>query len=296
MAFKVYSGANIAKTYLGGNRTSNNGDFTPLPPIVNPGLLFSLKYWLDPVVNTVATNGSDQVTSISNSGALGGGFSFYPGTSTFDPATKANFVGGTGNTKYYRFAGGQSDSMYTAWRSLKNDGITANTIISISRIVTTGYGQWSVSWTSDPAVSTGFVPGVRHPKNRNDNTLDMTIQSSGGSDVITPDSSLGSYTVGASNYTMFAATCTDGDWVNETDSIKFQTKINNQTSTSQSNPYAYTSYYPTFVIHQAGDLDPGNDVGTDEYAAVMVFDEVLDEETISGIYRYYSETRGYSIE
>lgn len=295
MAFKVYSGTDIAKTYLGGNRTSNNGIFDI--PIIDPSTISSLQYWLDPVKNTVVASGDDTITSISNSGNAGGGFTWYPGTAPFNNAKKANFLKGTGSTQYYRFDCLNTQSVRIAYKSLKNDGITANTVISISKIIQAGSGQWSVSWTSDPAVSSGFVPGVRHPKSNTDNTLDMTIQTSGGSDVITPDSSLGSYTVGASNYTMFAATCTDGDWVNETDSIKFQTKPKNQTSTSQSNPYTYTSYYPIFMIHQSGDsLSPGTQQGIDDYAAVMVFDEVLDEETISGIYRYYSETRGYSID
>lgn len=293
MALKVYSGGNLSKSYLGSNVTTNQGVFYP---IVNPSSISSLQYWFDPVENTVATNGSDQVLSISNSGNAGGNFSFYPGTATGDPATKTNFVKGTGNTKYYRFVGNGDDSMYTAWRSMRNDAITAQTVISISRIVTTGYGQWGISWTADSAVTVGSVQAIRHPKNRTDNTLDMTIETSGGTDVITPDSSLGTYTVGGSDFTMFAATCTNGDWANQTNSIKFQTNLANNTSTSQSNPYTNpANYYPIFTIHQANGLSPGLDLGTDEYAAVMVFDEVLDEETIGGIYRYYKETRGYSI-
>ena len=293
MAYRVYSGTDLSKSYLGSNRTSNNGK---LYPVINPSSISSLQYWFDPVENTVTTNGSDQVLSISNSGNAGGSFGFYPGTATFDPATKSNFVKGTGDTQYYRFVGNGNDSMYTVWKSLKDNSLTAQTVISISRRVTVGYGVWSVSWTADPEVSVGQTLGIVHPKTRGATTLDMNLDTSGGGNIITPDSSLGSYTVGGSDFTMFAATCTDGDWVNEADSIKFQSNIGNNTTTSQSNPYTRTSYYPVFVIHAAGDLDPGLDVGTDEYAAVMVFDEVLDEETIGGIYRYYRETRGYSIE
>lgn len=297
MALKVYSGTDLSKTYLGSNTTTNQGVFYP---IVNPSSISSLQYWFDPVENTVTTNGSDQVTSISNSGNIGGGFNFYPGTATFDPATKTNFVRGTGNTKYYRFAGNFNDSMYTVWRSMKNDGFIAKTVISISKTVDylgEGYRKWGISWTSDPAVSIGEINGVAHPNESSTQTLNISLNTSGGKNIISPDNALtGSYSNGQSDFVFFATTCTDGDWVNQASSIRFQSNTGNNTSTSQGNPYTSTSYYNAFGIHIAGnDYDPGAERGTDDYAGVMVFDEVLDEETIGGIYRYYKETRGYSI-
>ena len=70
MAFKIYNGADIVKTYFGSNTTLNQGS---LVTAIDPSTLSSLQIWFDASQNTVTANGSDEILSISNEGTLGGG-------------------------------------------------------------------------------------------------------------------------------------------------------------------------------------------------------------------------------
>ena len=280
MAFKIYNGADIAKTYFGSNTTLNQGS---LVTAIDPSTLSSLQIWFDASQNTVTANGSDEILSISNEGALGGGFSFYPGTSTFDPAKKANFVGGTGDTMFYAFDD-SSNTMRTVYKTISS--ITPKTVISIAKKVNTGtdtpFALWEVTKTS------GTLNGVLHPSSR----TSLTVGGKVGGATATPDTSLGSYSYGESDYTFFAWSA--DDYYANPEDMNMQTKVDNSVSATLVGSTG-AGAYDTFVANVAEDLSPGAfSTGRNEYAGIMVFDEVLDEETISGIYKYY-KNRGYSI-
>ena len=284
----------IQSSFVGYNRVFGEGSNRPG---ISPDSLSSLQYWLDPVMNTIVSTGDGTMTSISNSGNAGGGFDWYPREAPLNNAKVQNFRFGSGDTKYYRFSNSNSQSVRILFKSMRNNNITAKTVISIAKRIQLGESAvWSISWTSDPQVNSGVADSIRHPKTLNGTTLDMAIQTSGGTDIVTPNSSIGSYVVGESAYTFFAATVSDGDWVNQTDTIKYQTQPQNSTFTSQSNPYTYDpNFYPIFMVHTSGGgYNPSFSLGNDDYAAVMVFDEVLTPFQISEIYQYYRE-RGYNL-
>jgi len=292
--FKAYVGSDIAAKYY---KEDNNSKVVGIVyPVLDPSTLDSLQIWFDPVENTITTDGSGNVTQITNSGNAGNTFGFYPDTSTFDPAKTAQLVSGSGNTKIYTMDSRGNGGLRIADFDTKTYNVTGSTVISICRVVEPSSNKWSFSWSQDPDV-TGNVDNIRHPEDANGLDFTMDLQSSGGTNEINPSSDIGQYVSGSSDFTLFAATVPNGDWINNSDSIKFQSSIENQVTTTESNPYDYSpSYYNRFVIHTSGNsLSPGFGNGRDDYAAVMVFDEVLTEEQIGGIYRYYRETRGYSM-
>tara|TARA_R110001632_G_scaffold232838_1_gene374824 strand:+ start:2365 stop:3195 length:831 start_codon:yes stop_codon:yes gene_type:complete len=272
----------IGSAFVGYNRVYGAGEDRLG---INPGSLSSLQIWFDPVQNTVTTNGSDQVLSISNEGALGGGFSFYPGTATFDPAEKVNFVGGTGDTMFYAFTGNGNDSMYTVYKDISS--IEPKTVISIAKKVNTGpdtpYALWEISRNSNT------LSGVIHPPSRAALTVNGSVASIGAN----PDTSLGSYSYGESDYTFFAWSAEDY-YAYPSNGMVMQTNSSNNVNASLvSTPTS--AAYTNVVINVAEDLDPGAfSSGRNEHVALMVFDEVLTPSTIAGIYKYYEE-RGYSM-
>jgi len=284
---KTYKGSDLVQTYISGSVSKNDSN---LRNILNPSSLDSLQIWFDAVENTVTADGSDQVTSISNSGIQAGNFTFYPNTGTFNPAKKANFVQGTGNTKYYKFEGDSTNTMHTVY--IDTPSFTPKTIISIAKKVSTGDGTPYALWNV-PTITTwnGFT-GLYHPLNRT--SLDIEGAIYGGATITaSPSSSLGQYTYGEDNYTFFAWS-SDDYYFFPTDS-KFQTnKTNSTTVTYNNNPGTYD--LAQFVINVGEDRSPGvGSTGVNHHVAEMVFDTVLSPKTIAGIYNYYKIIRGYNI-
>ena len=251
---------------------------------INPADISSLQIWFDASQNTVTTNGSDEILSISNEGALGGNFGFYPGTATFDPAKKVNFVGGTGDTQFYAFSN-NSNSMRTVYKSISS--IEPKTVISIAKKVSTGTGTPFALW--EATRNSGTLNGVLHPSSRTSLTVGGTV----GSATATPDTSLGSYVYGESDYTFFAWSAEDY-YANPASGMVMQTNETNSVSATITGTPG-TQAYNQIVINVAEDLSPGAfSSGRNQHIALMVFDEVLSSATIAGIYKYYQE-RGYSM-
>lgn len=292
MALKVYSGTNLSKSYLGSNITTNQGAFYP---IVDPSTISSLQYWLDPV--DVGGN----VNSVPNGGAKGGGWSI----NKLAGATDISFISGSGDTKEFIFGNNGNvvyPTVYSVGRNMKTDGFEAtgsiNTVISIARLgVQGGFVRvWGMDSSLDPA-SGGDIGGGELPAHIFDPAQSLALQigfkgRSGGIQ-IEPDIDLGSYSYGDTNLKFFATTV-DGCWYNDYNTVRMQSNLNNNTSTTPEKTLFPTPqlYYKSFAVG----ANPGGTRSTTGVAAVMVFDEILDEETIGGIYRYYKETRGYSID
>ena len=277
---RTYIGNNISRNYIGGNVASQQGDF---PAALDPSTIAGLRIWFDATKNTVTTNGSDEILSITNSGTDSGTFSFYPPSGGFGSPLKANFVQGTGDTRYYFFWNNESGYMSTVWR---NVSFTPKTIISIAKKVFRGYEAPLALWNMTKNV--GTLNGILHPPGRDALGVSGSIDTFS---IVSPDVSLGDYVYGESDFTFFAWSSPN---YYSTAGSKMQTNKTNSTSATYSNTPSGAAYNQ-FVINVGEDLSPGAfSTGQNAHVAEMVYDTVLTPNQIAGIYKYYTEVRGYT--
>ena len=288
---KAYLGSDeIRKEKMGTTNVSQLGmvkgvDPTPPPPVISPidpETIGGLLIYADAARSSVLVNGSGWIYGIQNRGSLGGLFTPYSTQATF-----ANFVKGSGSTRYWEFRANTTNYMSTIYLNYPS-GYTPKTTISIAQMVyNTGPYAKARIWNHDT--------GPLHPKDLSSTTMDGAIPSQ-FDPAVTPNTALTPYpyTPANTSYSMFA--WSSPNYFGTTGS-KFQTGLNNSTSAT----YGGTPGTPLPINHYFindwnRDTSPGGFTsGVNYHVAHMVYDSVLTEAQINGIYQYFDITRGYSM-
>ena len=291
---KVYLGTDeIYKGNLGSNIVDPNGlikgaDPTP-PPVVSPidpATIGGLLIYADASRSNVLVDGSGWVYGVQNLGSLGGNFSVYPDPSVFNPVPLANFRKGSGSRRYFDFSylANYMTTMYFSYPS----GYTPKTTISIARMVyTTGSGARARIWNHDT--------GPLHPRNLDSTSMDGAIPSYVYG--VTPDTALSPYPFTPANtaYSMFA--WSSPNYFGSTGS-KFQTGLNNSTTATYSSVYGGPDPINRYFVNDWDRVPSPAAIsisGTNYHVAHMVYDSVLTEAQINGIYQYFDVTRSYNM-
>lgn len=293
------------KTYFGSTQTTENylgnipigdngitkGD-DPTPPVspVDPESIGGLLLYVDADKSTVYTSGSF-VSGVENLGSLGGQFNPYPSN-----ALPLKFYQSAGGKPYFRFDGTTPTPNYmlSMWFNIVGPPyILGKTIISIANMAVINPIDpideqnakiWSLQTTPNNAVMS-HPASVSSPAAMNGYAKDSTVN---------PDTYLPPYVGGETPYTMFA--WSSPNYKQLTDS-KFQTKVGNSTSATYSNPTTPGSYpmqyYFVNSFYEGDTTPPATSKGINYHVAHMVYDSVLTEAQINGIYNYYNVTRGY---
>lgn len=290
------------KTYFGSTQTTENyfgnipigdngitkGD-DPTPPVspIDPESISGLLIYADAVRSAVYTSGTD-VTGVQNRGSLGGNFNPYPAPASFNPALVANFLKGSGSTKYFEFKPNTTNHCYTLYLDTSVYG--RKTTISIAKIVSQPNFALAASPRMWNHANTSFAlyEGITHPLTNNSTTMDGYAFGN----TVTPDNPLSSYVVGNTDYNMFAWT-SEPSYAGALNS-KFQTQVGNSTSATYTGAGTINPINQYFINDCGGSTNPaGGWGGTQNHIAHMVYDSVLTEAQINGIYNYYNVTRGY---
>ena len=276
----------VNRSYLGNTLISNSYFDTFLP--IDPESISGLLIHADALKSTVYVDGSGWISGIQNLGSLGGQFDPYPSPASVNPALPANFVQGTGNTKSFRFVGQTTNYMATMFFRYPSS-YTPKTTISIAKRDVFSAQTNPQMYTHAFGTHPGYGTMIEHPRLINSNVMDGG--SGAGGNVVSPDSPLDPYVNGDLNYTMFA--WSSPDYFAPTDS-RFQTTLENSTSATYTGTTPSQTLTAYFVNSYSSSTNPGAaNTGTTQHIAHMVYDSVLTETQIKGIYNYYNITRGY---